>query len=418
MGRADAVGAPGMIARDLSPAAGRPTSPPAGRCPSCHSARLTPVLEQRGVPIHTSTLLDSQADAIAYPRADLHLVVCCDCGLLTNSAFDAPSHDYSASYEEVQSFSPRFREYAAELTRTLVERHALEGRDVFEIGSGRADLLLQICALTGGAGYAVDPSFREDRLDGSAADRVTVERAFFSPERVPRDVAMILCRHTLEHVHDVCGFLGAVRAGVERAPGAVVVFEVPETLRVLRETAFWDLYYEHCSYFTPGSLARAFRAAGLTPRDLELTFDDQYVLVTAEPGRPGEGSTLPVEEAPEEVVDLAASFAQRVGEAREHWGTLLGAARERGETAVIWGAGSKGVGFLSMLGLADEVTCAVDVNPAKHGMFLPGTGHEVVAPERLVEIRPNIVVVMNPSYAAEIGNDLAELGVDARVLTL
>jgi C-methyltransferase C-terminal domain/Methyltransferase domain len=407
-----------MLAPSPSPSARRPSSPPEGRCPSCHSAQLVSVMELREIPVHTSALLPSRAEALAYPRADLRLDVCRDCGLLTNSAFDAPDHDYSASYDEVQSFSPRFRAYASELARTLVERHSLKGRDVFEIGSGRAHLLLEICALTGGAGYAVDPSFREDRLEGSAADRVTVERDFFAAEHVPSGVALILCRHTLEHVHDVAGFLHALRSGLERAPDAVVVFEVPDTYRVLQETAFWDLYYEHCSYFTPGSLARAFRVAGLPPTRLELTFDDQYVVVTAEPGQASDTDPLPIEEGPAEVVDLAAGFAQRVQEAREHWGSLLRAAHECGEKAVIWGAGSKGVGFLSMLGVADEVTCAVDVNPTKHGLFLPGTGHEVVAPEQLRDLRPDIVVVMNPSYASEIGDQLGQLGIDAKVLTL
>ena len=407
-----------MTAPTSSSALRPPTSPPEGRCPSCRSARLEQVLELHDIPIHTSALLASRVDAIAYPSADLRLEVCHDCGLLTNSAFDAPNHDYSASYDEVQSFSPRFRAYASELARTLVERHDLEGREVFEIGAGRADLLLQIGALTGAPGYAVDPSFREDRLEGVAAARVTVERAFFSAEHVPTGVALILCRHTLEHVHDVAGFLGSLRKGLERAPEAVVVFEVPDTLRVLQETAFWDLYYEHCSYFTPGSFARAFRAAGLPPNRLELTFDDQYVVVTAGATTTAAASELPLEEAPGVVVDLAESFAQRVQEARETWGGLLRAAHERREVAVVWGAGSKGVGFLSMLGVADEVTCAVDVNPAKHGMFLPGTGHEVVAPERLRDVRPEIVVVMNPSYTDEVRAELAQLGVDAKVLTL
>jgi hypothetical protein len=396
----------------------RPTAPARGRCPACGSDALTPVLEQRATPIHTSTLLDSRAAALAYPRADLSLSICRDCGLLTNTAFDAPGHDYSASYEEVQAFSPRFRAYTADLARNLVERHALEGRDVFEIGSGRGDFLLELCALTGGMGYAVDPSFREERLEGPAAARVTVARAFFEPQQVPEGVAAILCRHTLEHVHDVSAFLGDVRLGLERAPDAVVVFEVPDTLRVLRETAFWDLFYEHCTYFTPGSLARAFRSAGLTPVSLERTFDDQYLVLTARGGQPREGMPLPAEEEAAEVVGLAAQFASGVERARERWGSLLRAARGRGEAAVIWGAGSKGVGFLSTLGLSDEIACAVDVNPAKHGMFMPGTGHEIVAPERLVEIRPSIVVVMNPAYREEIGNNLAQLGVEAEVLAL
>ena len=36
-------------------------------------------------------------------------------------------------------------------------------------------------------------------------------------------------------------------------------FELPDSRRVFDEVAFWDIYYEHCSYFTPGSLARLFR---------------------------------------------------------------------------------------------------------------------------------------------------------------
>ena len=193
---------------------------------------------------------------------------------------------------------------------------------MFEIGSGAGDFLLELCALTGGRGYGVDPSFSEGRLDGPAAGRVTVERAFFAPEQIPDGVVLILCRHTLEHVHDVAGFLRDVRSGLERAPEAAVVFEVPDTLRILREAAFWDVYYEHCSYFAPGSLARAFRIAGLAPVRLERMFDDQYLLITA--GAVQDSSVLPDEEGADEMVDLAGTFAGRVRQTREHWGRLLG----------------------------------------------------------------------------------------------
>ena len=46
----------------------------------------------------------------------------------------------------------------------------------------------------------------------------------------------------------------------------MVFFELPDTERVLTEAAFWDIYYEHCSYFTPGSLARLFRRTGFEPQ--------------------------------------------------------------------------------------------------------------------------------------------------------
>lgn len=363
-------------------------------------------------------LLPSREDAVSYPTADLVLEVCETCGLVTNSAFDSAEHDYSASYLEVQAFSPRFRSYLAELSATLVERHCLRGRAVVEIGCGRGDFLLALCARTRAAGYGVDPSFAEDRLSGPAADLVRVERAFFESRHVPKGVGAILCRHTLEHIHEVSDFLGQVRSGLERAPDAVVVFEVPDAERVFVEAAFWDVFYEHCSYFTPGSLARAFRLAGLRPTRLERVFDEQYLLLTAERSRRGHGEPLPLEEPVEETLVRVRRFSSAIEETRKRWSERLRELNERGERIVIWGAGSKGVGFLTMLALSEEVACAVDVNPAKHGMFMPGTGHEIVPPERLRALRPSLVVVMNPAYQQEIEQELRRLDVHARVASL
>ena len=395
-----------------------PSRPTAGLCPSCGSPLFLRLLDLRDLPIHTSTLLSSRSEAVTYPRANLTLDVCKACGLISNSAFDAPGHDYSASYKEVQSFSPRFRAYAAELADQLVERHALVGRDVFEIGSGRGDFLTELVSRTSGRGFAVDPSYRDGDLAPELVGRITIDKTFFAAEHVPPDAGAIVCRHTLEHVHDVAAFLREVRAGLDRTSGAVALFEVPDTRRVLEEGAFWDLYYEHCSYFTPGSLARAFRTAGLAPSRLERTFDDQYLFITAATGHGEPSEPLPEEETADEVVALAERFSAAFDGARCRWQDRLRAARARGARTVIWGAGSKGVGFLSMLGVADEVDYAVDVNPDKHGMFMPGTGHEIASPDRLAERPPDLVVVMNPVYADEIARDLARRGIETELLTV
>jgi SAM-dependent methyltransferase len=400
----------------LPPPAGPvPQSPPSGLCPSCRSADLSFVAELEG-PVHTSKLLDDFETAAHYPRGQVALWLCAACGLITNTTFDAPGHDYTASYEETQAFSPRFRQYADELAATLVERHDLRGRDVLEIGCGKGDVLQRLCRATGGAGVGIDPSWLGETLDADVADRITVHRSFFDGGLIDRAYGLILCRHTLEHVHDVHAFLRDLRTALEPYPDTVVVFEIPETLRILRADAFWDVYYEHCSYFTPGSLARAFRAAEFRPTELELTFDDQYALVTVRAGEGGD--TLPLEEPASEVATASASFAEGLERQRRFWTARLGALRDRGQTSAVWGAGSKGVGFLAALGLSDEVACAVDVNPTKHGMYLPGTGHEIVPPERLLDVRPDVVVVMNAAYLAEIQANLAELGIDADVEAL
>ena len=71
-----------------------------------------------------------------------------------------------------------------------------------------------------------------------------------------------------------------------------------------------------------------------------------------------------------------------------------------------------------MLGVADEVDYAVDVNPDKHGMFMPGTGHEIASPDRLADRPPGLVVVMNPVYADEIARDLDRRGIETELLTV
>ncbi len=88
---------------------------------------------------------------------------------------------------------------------------------------------------------------------------------------------------------------------------------------------------------------------------------------------------------------------------------------ERGGRSVIWGAGSKGVSFLTNLGLGDLVDAAVDINPYKTGMFMAGTGHEILAPDQLVDRCPALVVVMNPIYVDEVRAELDRLGIAADV---
>lgn len=60
----------------------------------------------------------------------------------------------------------------------------------------------------------------------------------------------------------------------------------------------------------------------------------------------------------------------------------------------------------------------VDINPNKHGKFLPGTGHRIQAPDFVRERPPDVVLVMNPIYCDEIRSSLTELGISPELLPL
>ena len=87
---------------------------------------------------------------------------------------------------------------------------------------------------------------------------------------------------------------------------------------------------------------------------------------------------------------------------------------------VVWGAAAKGSTFLHRCDpTASAVLAAVDLNLNKQGRFMVGTGHPIVSPEALLDLKPSTIVVMNPSYGAEILATIRELGLsDIRVFGL
>ncbi|MCH8271549.1 MAG: SAM-dependent methyltransferase, partial [Planctomycetes bacterium] len=81
-------------------------------------------------------------------------------------------------------------------------------------------------------------------------------------------------------------------------------------------------------------------------------------------------------------------------------------------------SGSKGVAFLTTLGVTDEIDCVVDINPHREGTFMAGTGHEIVSPESLADHGVDNVIVMNPIYVDEIRGTLSEMGLHPNVVAV
>ena len=250
-------------------------------CPACGSASLETFYEVASVPVHSCLMMDNRADAAAFPRDDLRLAICKACGFITNVLFDPKWSAYAPNYEDQQSFSPTFNSFAGGLARNLVDRYDLRDRDLVEVGCSKGDFLAMLCELGPNRGVGIDPSALEGRVTSDAADRMRFLNAYYGPEHVDINADFICCRHTLEHIQPVRAFADLLRRAVKHNPHAPVMIEIPETARVLTEAAFEDIYYEHCSYFTPGTLASLMRRAGFEVYDLRIEYDDQYLVIEA-----------------------------------------------------------------------------------------------------------------------------------------
>jgi SAM-dependent methyltransferase len=386
-------------------------------CPSCGQFGARVIYRAASVPVHSCVLLDSAAEARAFPRRDLELAFCETCGFVFNHLFDKSVMGYSTNFEESQHFSDTFSAFARELAREIAEKCDLAGKHVLEIGCGKGEFLAELCAVGGAHGVGIDPGYRADKGRGKKSDvRYIVD--FYGPRYEILHADVILCRHTLEHIPGVQSFIRTIRESIGGRDDTSIVFETPDALRVLSEGAFWDIYYEHCCYFSAGAHARLFRREGFDVTELAVVYNDQYIVQYARPAAaPTQPRFLAEFDLPT-MSALAAAFSTRVNRVKTAWRSHIEQAVAQGHRIVLWGGGSKGVSFLTTLGLDEEIAAVVDVNPYKQGKFLPGTGHEVVPPAALRAIRPDVVILMNPIYGREVRSQLEMLGIQARLLAV
>jgi SAM-dependent methyltransferase len=386
-------------------------------CPNCGAAGMESFFKVDGVPVHSVQLLKTRQEALDYPKGDIDMASCRSCGFVSNIAFDPKLHDYSHEYESTQQYSPTFNAFHSQLARSLVERYDLHGKELVEIGCGQGEFLALLCEAGDNKGIGFDPAFVAGRNPAVDGVNLKIVKDYYSEKYTGTQGDFYCCKMTLEHISDTRKFIETVRRAIGDQPDAIVFFQVPDVRLILRELEFWDIYYEHCSYFSPPSLARLFHACGFDVLDLKTEYGDQYLMIEA---RPAKGTAAPLPAEAQDLEGIAADIAYFSANWRakvDGWRQKLSDMKAKGQRAVIWGGGSKGVAFLTTLGIGDEVAYAVDINPLKHGTFMAGTGQEVVSPETLRDYKPDAIIVMNPIYCGEIGEQLESLGVKAELLT-
>jgi SAM-dependent methyltransferase len=387
-------------------------------CPNCGIGKMTKFYEVKDVPVNSCIMMSTQHEAVNFPRGEIALGFCEECGFISNVAFDSSKVDYSSTYEDQQCYSSTFNAFAQGLAKRLVEKYDLRNKRILEIGCGKGDFLALLCELGQNYGVGIDPAFIKGRVKSSASDRLTFIQDYYSERYVNYKGDFVCCRHTLEHIQDTAGFVNTVRRAIGDRLETNVFFEIPDVTRVLRELAFWDIYYEHCSYFSLGSLARLFRSCKFEVIDLSIDFDGQYLLIEAKPTKQKSNKMHELEESVKETANHVKYFSTQCSDKLQQWKNGLQEIHAEKKRAVVWGSGSKCVSFLTTLKIQDEIEYVIDINPHRHGKFIPGAGKRIMPPEFLKKYKPDVTIVMNSAYRDEIQQMLDDMKVKTEVTSL
>jgi hypothetical protein len=378
-------------------------------CPLCGTPVAQSFFEQKGIPIHENVLMPSREEARACPRGDLAVALCGHCGQIFNATFDYSGVRFSAAYNNAQTYSPRYLDYLEEIAGHLIERHALKGKTIVEIGSGQGTLLLRLCRNGQNRGVGYDPSYSGPETAEDSAVRFF--RDFFDEGDSSLVADLVVCRQVLDLVPQPRRLVAGLSRRLGGSSSTTVCFEVPDVNWMLSNCALWDMGYERRSYFSPPSLQWLFEHEGFEVTRLSSSFGGQYLWLEAHPA----GGPRPPSAAPD-LTGLTKQTEEFAVLAQRKISASLRNLQEAGSAGkcFVWGAGAKGVMFLNLLDPQGQlVHGAVDLNPAKQGKFVPGTGHPIVSPESLRGLRIARIVLMNPIYFDETSQLLKKLGISA-----
>ena len=156
----------------------------------------------------------------------------------------------------------------------------------------------------------------------------------------------------------------------------------------------------------------------INPNDLSKDFDDQYLLIEAKPVSQTSDKVHGLEDSLEETAKHVEHFSAHCHEKLGQWKNRLQQIHAEKRRAVVWGSSSKCVAFMTTLGVKNEIEYVIDINPYRHGKFIPGAGKQIMPPEFLREYRPDVTIVMNPIYCHEIEEMLDDMGVATEVTSI
>jgi SAM-dependent methyltransferase len=234
-----------------------------------------------------------------------------------------------------------------------------------------------------------------------------------------RSADLVVANNVLAHVPDLLDFVDACRILLK--PHGVLTCEFPHLMNLVEQNQFDTVYHEHFYYLSLQIVVDLFEKCGLRVSDVEELGTHGGSLriwaTRAESRAPTHLSRSAVDVLRRE--DRAgvrswhyyARMQSSAEAARRSLLRFLLDAREANRLVAGYGAAAKGNTLLNFAGVStDLVPFVADKNVHKQGKFMPGSRIPIVSPARLVEMQPDVVLILPWNIRSEIESDLRTLG--------
>ncbi len=353
-------------------------------------------------------------------RPELHLplrlLACEHCWLVQTEDYARPEELFREDYAYFSSSSETWREHAVRYVSAISQRLSLGSESfVIEVGSNDGYLLRHF--LSAGINcLGIEPT-KSTALEAEKIG-ISVLREFFTKSLAEqlaasgRKADLIVGNNVYAHVPNINDFTAGL-AAVLKSRGTVTL-EFPHLKCLIEHAQFDTVYHEHFSYLSLYTASKVFGRNGLRIYDVEeLSTHGGSLRVY---GCHADDPRVASERVEGVIADEAKfglrskatylDFQQRVDRTKDDLLAFLIDCKRRGKKVAAYGAAAKGNTLLNYAGIKrDLLPFVCDVAPSKQGKYLPGSHIEVHAPSKLIEQRPDYVLILPWNLSREISQE-------------
>jgi hypothetical protein len=375
------------------------------RCRSCGGKLDGQFLSLGKTPLSNAFVTEEglHRGEIYYP---LNLYVCPNCLLVQAEDFENPEHIFSADYAYFSSYSESWLKHCEDYVLKVIRGLGLDKNSlVIEVASNDG-YLLQYFQQHNIPVLGVEPA--ANTAEVAIKKGIPTERAFFNTvfaqtlKNSGFMADLMIANNVLAHNPDLNDFVEGFEVCLK--PGGVITMEFPHLLQLVSQNQFDTIYHEHYSYFSLYAVKRLFAAHKLDIfRVEELPTHGGSLRIYA---KRSDDPTGNIEESVSAVLekernsgllspDTYFAFGERVKKVKRALLEFLIEAKNSGKRIAAYGAPAKGNTLLNYCGIrTDFIDYTVDLNPFKQGKYLPGTNIPVYAPSKIMEDRPDYVLIL------------------------
>lgn len=371
----------------------------------CCSGELTEFLNLGMTPL-ANNLENSREESLNAVKLPLIVMYCDDCGLYQLSEIVNPDVLFKY-YTYRSSVNKGYVDHCTQMAHDLKnEYHLDENTFHLDIAGNDGALLIAFRDVLNHKTLNIDPA--SNLCEIARKNGIESISDYWSKD-IAKDLKcdLITATNVFAHLDDVTEFLEACKIALK--PEGILILENPYFPNTIKTNQFDQVYFEHVSYWSLRPLSHLCNKLGLK-------------VINIEPQSIHGGTiryTISKNGEPKKIV-----FKTLIDEYKEkpEWRIKnkllpkLTKLKQEGKSIAAFAASAKGNTLINFCKVAHLIDYISDETPEKIGKYSPGTGIPIYGIEKIMQTKPDYILILSWNFKKEIMDKINNLGFEGKFI--